>query len=310
MKKFLILLITIPNFLFAETNDENVLFKRMYENQEIMKKQMQDIVEENERLLKRIEKLESQQEIFYKETNDKISIIEKKTITNLNTSKKVETQVINKQENQDQQNNRAADLIKKTDLKELETQKADLKELETQKVLETQENTKVDNVANIDLNNIKSIEDVVNEIVKNNALSFAKVNLDLYKNIDEIELYRSAFTDLRNKKYKDALNKFTAFIKIHDTSEFSSNATYWIGECLYAMENYEGALINFAYVIKNYPDGNKLGDSKLKIGYSLYNLQNWKLARLAFDNVISNYPNSTHSVLAEKKIQGMNLEGR
>jgi len=190
--------------------------------------------------------------------------------------------------------NQAVDLIKKTDIEELETQ----------------ENTKVDNVANIDLNTINSIEDIVNEIVKNNALSFTKVNLDLYKNIDEIELYRSAFTDLRNKKYKDALNKFTAFIKIHDASEFSSNATYWIGECLYAMENYEGALINFAYVIKNYPDGNKLGDSKLKIGYSLYNLQNWKLARLAFDNVISNYPNSTHSVLAEKKIQGMNLEGR
>lgn len=294
MKRFLILLITIPNFLFAETNEENILFKRMYENQEIMKKQMQDIVEENERLLKKIEKLESQQEIFYKETNEKISVIEKKTITNLNESKKLEAQVINQQENQDQKKNQAVDLIKKTDIEELETQ----------------ENTKVDNVANIDLNTINGIEDIVNEIVKNNALSFTKVNLDLYKNIDEIELYRSAFTDLRNKKYKDALNKFTAFIKIHDASEFSSNATYWIGECLYAMENYEGALINFAYVIKNYPDGNKLGDSKLKIGYSLYNLQNWKLARLAFDNVISNYPNSTHSVLAEKKIQGMNLEGR
>lgn len=294
MKRFLILLITIPNFLFAETNEENILFKRMYENQEIMKKQMQDIIEENERLLKKIEKLESQQEIFYKETNEKISVIEKKTITNLNESKKLEAQVINQQENQDQKKNQAVDLIKKTDVEELETQ----------------ENTKVDNVANIDLNTINGIEDIVNEIVKNNALSFTKVNLDLYKNIDEIELYRSAFTDLRNKKYKDALNKFTAFIKIHDASEFSSNATYWIGECLYAMENYEGALINFAYVIKNYPDGNKLGDSKLKIGYSLYNLQNWKLARLAFDNVISNYPNSTHSVLAEKKIQGMNLEGR
>ena len=294
MKRFLILLITIPNFLFAETNEENILFKRMYENQEIMKKQMQDIVEENERLLKKIEKLESQQEIFYKETNEKISVIEKKTITNLNESKKLEAQVINQQENQDQKKNQAVDLIKKTDIEELETQ----------------ENTKVDNVANIDLNTINGIEDIVNEIVKNNALSFTKVNLDLYKNIDEIELYRSAFTDLRNKKYKDALNKFTAFIKIHDASEFSSNAKYWIGECLYAMENYEGALINFAYVIKNYPDGNKLGDSKLKIGYSLYNLQNWKLARLAFDNVISNYPNSTHSVLAEKKIQGMNLEGR
>ena len=294
MKRFLILLIAIPNFLFAETNEENILFKRMYENQEIMKKQMQDIIEENERLLKKIEKLESQQEIFYKETNEKISVIEKKTITNLNESKKLEAQVINQQENQDQKKNQAVDLIKKTDIEELETQ----------------ENTKVDNVANIDLNTINSIEDIVNEIVKNNALSFTKVNLDLYKNIDEIELYRSAFTDLRNKKYKDALNKFTAFIKIHDASEFSSNATYWIGECLYAMENYEGALINFAYVIKNYPDGNKLGDSKLKIGYSLYNLQNWKLARLAFDNVISNYPNSTHSVLAEKKIQGMNLEGR
>ena len=294
MKRFLILLITVPNFLFAETNEENILFKRMYENQEIMKKQMQDIIEENERLLKKIEKLESQQEIFYKETNEKISVIEKKTITNLNESKKLEAQVINQQENQDQKKNQAVDLIKKTDIEELETQ----------------ENTKVDNVANIDLNTINSIEDIVNEIVKNNALSFTKVNLDLYKNIDEIELYRSAFTDLRNKKYKDALNKFTAFIKIHDASEFSSNATYWIGECLYAMENYEGALINFAYVIKNYPDGNKLGDSKLKIGYSLYNLQNWKLARLAFDNVISNYPNSTHSVLAEKKIQGMNLEGR
>ena len=294
MKRFLILLITIPNILFAETNEENILFKRMYENQEIMKKQMQDIIEENERLLKKIEKLESQQEIFYKETNEKISVIEKKTITNLNESKKLEAQVINQQENQDQKKNQAVDLIKKTDIEELETQ----------------ENTKVDSVANIDLNTINGIEDIVNEIVKNNALSFTKVNLDLYKNIDEIELYRSAFTDLRNKKYKDALNKFTAFIKIHDASEFSSNATYWIGECLYAMENYEGALINFAYVIKNYPDGNKLGDSKLKIGYSLYNLQNWKLARLAFDNVISNYPNSTHSVLAEKKIQGMNLEGR
>ena len=59
MKRFLILLITIPNFLFAETNEENILFKRMYENQEIMKKQMQDIIEENERLLKKIEKLEN-----------------------------------------------------------------------------------------------------------------------------------------------------------------------------------------------------------------------------------------------------------
>ena len=68
----------------------------MYENQEIMKKQMQDIIEENERLLKKIEKLESQQEIFYKETNEKISVIEK-TITNLNESKKLK-QVI-KQKN-------------------------------------------------------------------------------------------------------------------------------------------------------------------------------------------------------------------
>ena len=119
MKRFLILLITIPNFLFAETNEENILFKRMYENQEIMKKQMQDIIEENERLLKKIEKLESQQEIFYKETNEKISVIEKKTITNLNESKKLEAQVINQQENQDQKKNQAVDLIKKTDIEEL-----------------------------------------------------------------------------------------------------------------------------------------------------------------------------------------------
>ncbi|GIR93253.1 MAG: hypothetical protein CM15mP93_14400 [Thiotrichaceae bacterium] len=34
-------------------------------------------------------------------------------------------------------------------------------------------------MANIDLNTINGIEDIVNEIVKNNALSFTKVNLDL-----------------------------------------------------------------------------------------------------------------------------------
>ena len=137
-----------------------------------------------------------------------------------------------------------------------------------------------------------------------------KSKLVEYQLKNEVELYRSTFQLVKDKKYSDAIDGFSAFLYLFPQSNYASNAQYWLSESIYALGDYQGAMINFAKVVQKYPSSSKIADAKLKIGYCYYSIKKWKEARFLFQAILKDYPNTSLSQLAQKKIKSMDVEGR
>ena len=137
-----------------------------------------------------------------------------------------------------------------------------------------------------------------------------KSKLVEYQLKNEVELYRSTFQLVQDKKYNDAIDGFSAFLYLFPQSNYASNAQYWLSESIYALGDYQGAMVNFAKVVQKYSGSSKIADAKLKIGYCYYSIKKWKEARFIFQGILKDYPNTSLSKLAQKKIHSMDVEGR
>ncbi len=250
---------------------DNDALLRMYERLEIVTKQMQLLIEENQQLKNEISNLKEQQNRLYQDLLKKIESLNQQKIN-----------IENKGEKKDQ-------LLNNKVKKDQEKQPNDIKKVEKNTI--PQEETELD-IAQTYINN-----------------DFKK-NLSQYENKSEIDLYRSAFQLVKERKYKDAIDSFNAFLFLHQKSNYSSNAQYWLSESIYALGDYKNAMINFAKVVENYPTSTKVADARLKIGYCYYSIKKWKEARFIFSNIIKDYPNTSLSQLAEKKIKSLDVEGR
>ncbi|MBT6754782.1 MAG: tol-pal system protein YbgF [Gammaproteobacteria bacterium] len=148
--------------------------------------------------------------------------------------------------------------------------------------------------------------DLAKPYVNNNF----KKKLTEYQSKNEIELYRSSFQLVKNKKYDESIDSFSAFLYLFPESKYASNAQYWLSESIYALGDYVNSMINFAKVVENYPNSSKIADAKLKIGYCYYSIKKWKEARFILSSIMKDYPNTSLSHLADKKIKSMDAEGR
>ena len=148
--------------------------------------------------------------------------------------------------------------------------------------------------------------DLAKPYVNNNF----KKKLTEYQLKNEIELYRSAFQLVKDKKYEESIDSFSAFLYLYPESKYASNAQYWLSESIYASGDYVNSMINFAKVVENYPNSSKIADAKLKIGYCYYSIKKWKEARFIFSSIMKDFPNTSLSQLADKKIKSMDVEGR
>ncbi|MCL5022021.1 MAG: tol-pal system protein YbgF [Nitrospirae bacterium] len=114
-------------------------------------------------------------------------------------------------------------------------------------------------------------------------------------------LYEAAYNAFREKKYKDARQKFGAFIKKFPNESLAGNAQYWTGECYFAEKDYENAILSFETVIKHYPHSEKIPTALLKQGLSFAALGDQKTAKVIFDKIIEKYPDSREAGIAKKK---------
>ena len=148
------------------------------------------------------------------------------------------------------------------------------------------------------------------EVAKTYQNDNFKSKLVEYQLKNEVELYRSTFQLVKDKKYSDAIDGFSAFLYLFPQSNYASNAQYWLSESIYALGDYQGAMVNFAKLMQKYPSSSKIADAKLKIGYCYYSIKKWKEARFLFQAILKDYPNTSLSQLAQKKIKSMDVEGR
>lgn len=121
--------------------------------------------------------------------------------------------------------------------------------------------------------------------------------------------YDEGFQSLKNLKYADAAQQFSAFVRQYPNSEYADNAQYWLGESYYVTRNYDIALEAFQALLRNYPDSPKVPDGLLKIGYTHYELKQWDQARAALIQVQEQYPDTTLARLAGSRLRSMKLEG-
>ncbi len=121
--------------------------------------------------------------------------------------------------------------------------------------------------------------------------------------------YDRGFQSLKDLKYADAAEQFSAFVRQYPNSDYADNAQYWLGESYYVTRNYDIALEAFQKLLSNYPDSPKVPDGLLKIGYTHYELKQWDRARAALEQVQNQYPDTTLARLAGSRLRSMKLEG-
>ena len=276
IKKILVFIFiyTISINSFSEDND---VLMRMYERLEMIRMQMQQLTEENQQLNNKISNLQSQQDRLYQDLSKKIEVLQGQ----LNKNSSIDSPQI--PENIPTEN------------------KSDIENKEKSK-LEKDSDKKKESLIPKDEYELDLAKTYVNE-------NFKK-NLTKYQLKSEIELYRSAFQLVKDKKYDESIDSFNAFLYLFPESKYAANAQYWLSESIYALGDYVNSMINFAKVVENYPNSSKIADAKLKIGYCYYSIKKWKEARFIFSSISKDYPNTSLSQLADKKIKSMDVEGR
>ncbi len=115
------------------------------------------------------------------------------------------------------------------------------------------------------------------------------------------EAYEAAFNSFKEKKHKEAREKFTRFIKKFPKDGLAGNAHFWIGETYFAEKDFENAILAYETLIKNYPHNEKIPGALLKQGLSFMELGDKKTAKVIFEKIIEKYPDSKEAGTAKKK---------
>ena len=277
MNKKIFILVFLYAVSFNSYAENSDVLMRMYERLEMIRIQMQQLTEENQQLNNKIISLQDQQDRLYQDLSKKIEVLNSNLEkNNINIGADSRTDIQKKE------------LIKKNNES---TSLKDSVILKANEAIIPKDENELDLAKTYQNNNFKS-------------------KLVEYQPKNEVELYRSTFQLVKDKKYGDAIDGFSAFLYLFPQSNYASNAQYWLSESIYALGDYQGSMINFAKVVQKYPNSSKIADAKLKIGYCYYSIKKWKEARFIFKGILKDYPNTSLAQLAKKKIQSMDVEGR
>lgn len=121
------------------------------------------------------------------------------------------------------------------------------------------------------------------------------------KSEEPLKAYEQAYELYKEKKYREARDRFNKFLKDFPKNDLADNAQFWIGETYYAEKDFEGAILAYETVIKNYPQSEKLPGAMLKQGMAFLELGDKKTAKVIFERLIEKFPDSKEAETAKKK---------
>lgn len=114
--------------------------------------------------------------------------------------------------------------------------------------------------------------------------------------------YDAAFKLYNAKKYKEAREKFEAFIKEFPKDQLADNAYFWISETYYSEKDFEGAIVAYESLLKKYPNGQKTPTALYKQALSFIEIGDRKSGKVILEQVIEKYPKSQEAGKARSKI--------
>jgi len=116
------------------------------------------------------------------------------------------------------------------------------------------------------------------------------------------ELYSQAYADYARGNYDLAIQGFTEYIKDYPDTDFTDNAQYWIGECLYGKKQYAEAIEAWNTLFKDYANSDKLPDARVKKGMALERLGRRSQALVEYRYVVDRYPNTQAARIAKEHL--------
>jgi len=127
--------------------------------------------------------------------------------------------------------------------------------------------------------------------------------------LQEQSSYQAAFELLKEGRYEESIQSFSAFIELYPSGSYADNAQYWLGEANYVTRDFAISVAEFRKVLELYPSSPKVPDAMLKLGYAYYEMQNWAEARATLTDLRQKYPSSTAARLAANRLKRMASEG-
>jgi tol-pal system protein YbgF len=118
-----------------------------------------------------------------------------------------------------------------------------------------------------------------------------------------VRLYERALQEYKAKNHEVAIVLFKQFLRQYPGAELSGHAQYWLGEALYAQEQYEAAIVAFDEVVQKYANNNKVPAAVLKQGYAFAALQDERNARFFLQQVQQKYPHSPEAQQAAERLK-------
>jgi tol-pal system protein YbgF len=116
------------------------------------------------------------------------------------------------------------------------------------------------------------------------------------------ELYSQAYADFARGNYDLAIQGFTEYMKHYKDTDFTDNAQYWIGECLYGKKEYAEAIEAWNTLFRDFPSSDKLPDGRVKKGMALERLGRRSQALVEYRYVVDRYPNSPAARIARERL--------
>ena len=116
------------------------------------------------------------------------------------------------------------------------------------------------------------------------------------------ELYSQAYADYARGNYDLAMQGFSEYLAAYPGTDFSDNAQYWIGECLYGKKQYADAIEAWNTLLRDYASSDKVPDARVKKGMALERLGRRSQALVEYRYVGDRYPTSQAARIARERL--------
>lgn len=118
----------------------------------------------------------------------------------------------------------------------------------------------------------------------------------------ENRAYEAAYGLYKGGSHASAAKAFQEFIKKYPGSVHVPNASYWLGNALFALKDYNGALETYRELRKNYPAYPRDAEVLFNIAGCQQELKQGKDAQKTLKLLVSKYPSSEAAAKAKKQL--------
>jgi tol-pal system protein YbgF len=116
-------------------------------------------------------------------------------------------------------------------------------------------------------------------------------------------LYQRARQEYTAGNHEVAIVLFKQLLREHPQTSLAGNAQYWLGESLYAQQQFEAAIVAFDEVVQKYDKNSKVPAAILKQGFAFDALDDKRNARFFLQQVQRKYPDSPEAEQASKRLE-------